>query len=105
MSTPKNKRHKRIQNLRKKSKVVEEMKVLPALVPGAVNIPFTPDELSSYAQLLSIMSQGLQQMADDASNDPTSRDILTARSQLSALLAGKLGAHYTMGESPSREVH
>src|ERR1035437_811291 len=81
----------------------EVMKVLPELVYGAVNVPFTPDELTNYAQLLHVMSQGLQDMAANAfkSNDSISFDILTARSQLSALLAGKLSAHYEIGESPS----
>jgi len=88
-------------------KVEEALKILPELVPGAVNVAFTPDELSNYAQLLGIMSQGLEQMALDAEklNDPQAFAILKARSQLSAVLANKLSAHYNMGESPSRDVH
>jgi hypothetical protein len=80
---------------------------LPELTPGAVNVAFTSEELFSYAQLLNVMSQGLEQMALDAAkiNDLKACDILTARSQLSAVLAGKLSSHYIMGESPSRDVH
>ena len=72
-----------------------------------MNIPFTPDELINYAQLLSVMSQGLEQMAMDAKeqNNIEGAEILNARSQLSAVLAGKLSSHYVMGESPSRDVH
>lgn len=92
---------------RSSSNVPEVMKVLPEVVPGAVNIPFTPEELLNYAQLLSVMSQGLEQMALDAAklNNNEAVDILTARSQLSAVLAGKLSSHYIIGESPSRSVH
>jgi len=98
------KKHKR-QDLKKKTE--EQMKLLPDLVYGAVNVPFTPEELANYAQLLSVMSQGLLQMAQDAvkTNNLEGAEILTARSQLSAVLAGKLSAHYNMGESPSRDVH
>ena len=98
----KNKKAKRL-----KVKKPEVMKELPAFVPGAVNIPFTPDELLDYAQLLSVMSQGLEQMALDAAkiNNMEAVEILNARSQLSAVLAGKLSSHYVMGESPSRDVH
>ena len=98
----KNKKAKKI--VKKKPEVMKE---LPELVYGAVNVPFTPEELASYAQLLGIMSQGLLQMAQDAAtnNDDNAVSILTARSQLSAVLAGKLSAHYDIGESPSRNVH
>jgi hypothetical protein len=96
----------------KKAKVKEVKKEevelkLPELTPGAVNVAFTSEELFSYAQLLNVMSQGLEQMALDAAkiNDLKACDILTARSQLSAVLAGKLSSHYIMGESPSRDVH
>jgi hypothetical protein len=86
---------------------IEKLKELPELVPGNVNVAFTPEELSNYAQLLSLMSHALEEMALSAAkvNDLQSFDILKARSQLSALLAGKLNAHYNIGESPSRDVH
>ena len=88
-------------------KVPEVMKTLPDVVPGAVNVAFSFDELANYAQLLHIMSENLDSMAIVAAEDKDVKtfDVLTARSQLSLLLAGKLSAHYVIGESPSREVH
>jgi len=96
---------------KKKSKVVEAkpevQKTAPEFIPGAVNVPFTEEELVNYSQLLGLFAADLQEkaLAAGAENDAVAFNELSSRSQLSAILSRKLYAHFSMGEPPSRDVH
>lgn len=83
----------------------EVQKTAPEYIPGAVNVPFTEEELVNYSQLLGMFAADLQEKALAAGDDVATFNELSSRSQLSAILSRKLYAHFSMGEPPSRDVH
>jgi len=91
----------------KKKKVEEKHVVVPPLPTGIVNIPFTREELATFASLMSICAQTFENLAIQAAaqNDDTASTVLSARHKLSNMYAARLIESFSMGEPESRDVH
>lgn len=93
--------------MKKTKKIRAVAESVEAIEPGHINIPFSQNDLVTFANLLSICAQTFQQLALQAAkeNDEKSFDILSARHQLSSILANRFVTYYKMGEPSSRGVH
>jgi hypothetical protein len=91
----------------------EEIPTAPAPLtpvdPNMINVAFTQQELTLYANLMSISAQTWEQLANGAQvpqqQDEQSRNVLFARQKLAYLLALKLADSANIGEPTSRDVH
>ncbi len=91
----------------KSTKKTEEHKVAAPVPEGMISLIMGPEDMKTFANLLSIASQTFEQLALQAAkeNDETSFAVLQARGRLSAMFANKLVDACRMPEPISRDFH
>lgn len=85
-----------------------EMKTkAPPADPGIAYVAFLPEDLKTFANLMSVVTKTFEKMAMDAAqlNDDASFSVFQARCRLSAVLADRLIDACKMPEPESRDIH
>lgn len=101
--------------MKKKSKSLKKTQTtkteIPAkaaeIEPGLVNVAFSPEDLKTFANLMSITAKTYEKLAMDAAqgNDEAAFTVLQARYRLSSVFAERLLSAYKMPEPISRDIH
>lgn len=98
---------KKSKTLTTETKKTEPVKKAPEIEPGLVSLAFTPEDLRTFANLMSITAKTFEKLAMDAAqgNDEAAFTVLQARYRLSSVFADRLVDACKMPEPVSRDIH
>ncbi len=85
----------------------EVVKKAPEIEPGLVTLALSPEDLRTFANLMSITAKTYEKLAMDAAqgNDEAAFAVLQARHRLSSIFAERLVNACKMPEPVSRDIH
>lgn len=104
---PKDTKSKSKSSTTKQTKIKEGELKAPAIEPGLVSLAMTPEDLQTFANLMSITAKTYEKLAMEAAqiNDEASFTVLQARYRLSRVFAERLVDACKVPEPISRDIH
>lgn len=98
---------KKSKNLKIKKSKEKPRKVAPEIPPGLISVAMSREDLSAFANLMSICAKTFEGLAAHAAqqHDEANYSILLARYRLSTLFAERLLDACRMPEPISRDFH